>query len=405
MKKLYTVVVILLAIFSGNPSAQAQCAVDLLTNSTIYGFNAPGTSAIFTDFLCGAIDSVGTRGVQGYYDGDGYSINLVGGSQVTFEVTQCTGSPVSLTINDSTLAIIPGAYSAAACPNSLNFTATYTGQYVIVMNLNGACSGGGTSLLGEVAVKIQQGTQLPACPILANIVNDTICGALPLTLDGPFRSDNTTNSYPIDPIDPSLIDFTCSTPNNTMWYSYSPANNVDTVYAIYVSQPGGSFHGWLGLFLAVDAASPCIGGITYVDCKEGANDGAAIDTVTIPFTGFLGGNTYYFMIDGFQNSTGPFSIALQSVGIFTSIQNEKVKNQIRIYPNPAESEITILNTSTLLNEANVTISNTLGQIVMTKVFHNFREERIDVSSLSRGIYTVSVRNQNVNSTQRLVIEK
>ena len=66
-----------------------------------------------------------------------------------------------------------------------------------------------------------------------------------------------------------------------------------------------------------------------------------------------------------------------------------VKNNITIYPNPAKNLITIKGDFNGLE--NITILNLLGQKVMEKTLIS-NEEKIDVSSLSNGVYTIYFNN-------------
>ena len=66
-----------------------------------------------------------------------------------------------------------------------------------------------------------------------------------------------------------------------------------------------------------------------------------------------------------------------------------VKNNITIYPNPAKNLITIKGDFNGLE--NITILNLLGQKVMEKALIS-NEEKIDVSSLSNGVYTIYFNN-------------
>ncbi len=203
-------VVICLTLFSSVNDVFGQCAG---ADSLIYKFNDPDGTGYFSGFLCTGNDSVGTTGANGYYDGNGYEIRLVSGSQVTFLVDHCTGNNVSLTVNDSDNTIIPGAYSAPACPNSLDFTAPYTGLYKIIINKNGVCNGAGTSVIGQAYARIKNGTSVPACPV-ANLVNDTICGAIPLYLDSTIETGNTALASASDPMDSYVVSIgdSCSLP-------------------------------------------------------------------------------------------------------------------------------------------------------------------------------------------------
>ena len=86
--------------------------------------------------------------------------------------------------------------------------------------------------------------------------------------------------------------------------------------------------------------------------------------------------------------TNTFQLTVQAnLGV-----NEVVKNSLKIYPNPAVSEITISGEE-LVNE-NIEIYNLLGQKVLEqKLMAN--ENKINISQLSKGIYTVKLIDSNV----------
>lgn len=391
MKKLIPLVFVILFLFNSEKS-KAQCTFDSLANF-IYGFNDPN-GGIFTGYLCGFTDSVGTFGSQGYYDGDAYQIRLVGGYNTTFEVSDCNGNPVSLTVLDSINQIIPGAYSAANCPNSVSFNPPYTGYYYILMNLNGVCGGGGSSLIGNVHAKITQGVLVPACPPEAYQINDTICGAIPLVLNDPYTFGSSNLSFPTDPLDGQVtnLGFTCSEPNHTMWYTYTPTANADTLYIHFATPQGSTFHSWLGIFSASNPSDPCRGGLNYIDCIEGFDDNTGIDTVQLSIYNLTAGTVYYFMTDGFQGSTGDFGIRLESSDFFNQVQAIKSDN-FSIYPNPASTEIN-LNLKLRLAGATVTVTNIIGEQVFEKRYNTLQTEKISTVNWTQGMYFVKIASGN-----------
>jgi hypothetical protein len=382
--------------------AFSQCAVNF-SNNSIYGFNDPSGSGGFSGFLCGGTDSVGTLGVNGYYDGDGYTIKLVAGSRVTFSVDSCTGDPVSLTITDSVNQVIPGAYSSPACPNSLNFTAPYTGEFVVVINRNGICGGGGSTLIGEAYVKIQQGTPVPDCPD-ANVINDTICGAIALGLDAPFVQGNTSLAYPTDPIDGYItsIGCTCSVPNNTLWYSYTATISSDSAFIFLTSDAGSNFHSWLNVFVANDTANTCQGGLFFLGCQEGPNDTVGIDTVIVTIYGLIAGNTYYFMIDGFNGSTGGFSISIRSSELITGNRNINTADILNVFPSPAGNFVVVASGKTIY-PARLILENTLGQVVFEKHYPQYVSETINTTHLPAGIYRAILTNAEGTAVKKFVV--
>lgn len=86
--------------------------------------------------------------------------------------------------------------------------------------------------------------------------------------------------------------------------------------------------------------------------------------------------------------TNSFTLTVQAnLGV-----NEVVKNSLKIYPNPASSEITI-KADDLINEK-IQIYNLLGQkVIEQELLAN--ENRISVSYLSKGVYTVKLINSNI----------
>lgn len=402
MTKFYTILCLAgMLILTRTESAKAQCSG---VDSLIYWFNNPNGSGVFTGFLCAGADSVGTLGTNGYYNGDGYVINLVAGSRIIFSVDSCNGAAVSLTIADSSKITIPGAYAGPACHNSLNFTAPYTGSFIVFINLNGICNVFGNTLLGQVYSKIQSGTPIPDCPV-ANVINDTICGATPLFINSSFEKGNTSIAFPSDPMDAyvSSLGYVCSPPNNTLWYSFTAPANIDTINIWLTSNPGGGFHSWLGIFTANDPNNACLGGLTYNRCVEGPDDGTGIDTINISLRGLIAGQVYFFMIDGYNGGTGEFSIAIKSQPYLNSIFEINDFHNFYIFPNPAKNSINIKTLTAI--DASITLLNSVGQVVFSNQYNNFLFANIDISNLSPGVYMVKITNTKETLRTKIIINK
>ncbi len=389
MNKFYRLFFLTTAIiFLHSYHAFSQCQpVDTL----IFGFNDPNGPGYYSGFLCTGVDSVGTTGPYGFYNGDSYSINLVAGSDVIFSTDSCNGNSVSLTIADSLMDIIPGAYAGPNCPNSLNFTAPYTGTYFVVLSLNGTCNVIGSTLIGQVYVQIDPNSNVPDCPV-GNVVNDTICGAIPLTIDGPFLTGNTTSAYPTDPLDNYItnIGFLCSPPNNTLWYTFTAQTNIDTLDIWLTSAAGSGFHSWLGVFTANDTIDFCNGSLSFIGCAEGPNDGAGVDTVIQSLYGLLADHVYYFMIDGYNGATGEFSIALKESSFNTSILQID-DNVFTVYPNPSDGSFYI---SSEIENASLVIYNSVGKELYSRNFESFSDEKIITDNLSDGLYIIKITSRD-----------
>ncbi len=254
---------------------------------------------VYNGYVCDGHDSLQTRSGWNFYDGDGYFVNLVAGGQYRISLDSCL-APIALTVSDSNGvagAIISGAFVGAACPNQMTFTAPYTGKYYINSSLNGICGNAGTLPIASGAVKLLNSV---TCPSQAPApINDTICGAIAMTL-GTSYSGNTTTAAVSDPrdADATTAGFACSVPNNTLWYTYTAAAS-DTFF-INVTSPAGGLDAWVGFFEAINCNSAFVSGA----CLLGPVPGTSYsDTVVL-----TAGSTYYIMLDGYNNSTGAFSL-------------------------------------------------------------------------------------------------
>lgn len=87
-----------------------------------------------------------------------------------------------------------------------------------------------------------------------------------------------------------------------------------------------------------------------------------------------------------------------------SVNEYANKNEIKLYPNPAQSYFTISDDANQLENTKMEILNSLGQIVFTKIIKS--NERIDISHLPDGIYFIQLKSRNINfSSQKLLISR
>ena len=106
----------------------------------------------------------------------------------------------------------------------------------------------------------------------------------------------------------------------------------------------------------------------------------------------------------------PFSSNWTGVKILTSWPcsgtniKELNSNEFSIYPNPAENELNI-QASVSLDEAEITIFNTLGQPVKIISKIEGRQLTIDTKELSIGIYFIVLRNDKIQAKSKFIIGK
>ncbi len=293
-------------ILSRNKTILSGCGVDTSQNGILPFRDQQGT--IFNSYLCALHDSVSGTSANGaaFKDGDGFRIKLIQGSQVTFSVgvDSCVTHPVSLTVCDSSNNPISGAYAASGCPSSLNFTAPYSGLFIVVMNENGICFGAGQIGIGDIFCYKEIGTTLPPC--LLGPSNDSICGAFPLSIGGTFYNGDNSFADLNDVKDSNVVasGFGCSIPNNTLWYSFT-ASLTENISIVCYSPMSSGLDAWIGVF---DAAS-CTDSLLNGSCYGGPNGIGDTVRIMIPV---IAGTTYYFMIDGDNNSVGEFKIGIEN---------------------------------------------------------------------------------------------
>lgn len=91
------------------------------------------------------------------------------------------------------------------------------------------------------------------------------------------------------------------------------------------------------------------------------------------------------------NKDGIFAIRYNPMIVSSTEESLKDKINIQIYPNPVQSELTIV--LPFLIKGNVVISNQLGQIVKTFSLQNERSF-LDVTNLKKGNYTIAITFEN-----------
>lgn len=81
-----------------------------------------------------------------------------------------------------------------------------------------------------------------------------------------------------------------------------------------------------------------------------------------------------------------------------SVKEETNQTEIKIYPNPAKTELNLNISQNNLFE--VTINNLLGQILINTKNQN----RIDITNLTNGVYIVTIKQGQYQQTQKLIKE-
>lgn len=278
-----------------------------------------------------------------------------------------------------------GVFSAATCSSQVTYLACTRGAApgasatAMVALTSGTTyyfmMDGFSGSTGAYDISLSQNlTQFP--------VNDTICGAT-VMLVGVVYADDNTAAAAADPLDAAVAATsfgTCSAPNNTLWYTFTPT--ISDNYIIATTSPAGNgLDGWISVF----GAASCTDSIYSIDtvCSRAAATGAAAaDTFALS-----AGTNYYIMIDGFSGSVGPFTIAINPQP--NSVRNISAIKAIEVYPNPSTG---LININTLGASTDLIISNAVGQVVYNQARLASGKHIIDLSGMAKGIYSIKAIN-------------
>jgi DNA-binding beta-propeller fold protein YncE len=77
------------------------------------------------------------------------------------------------------------------------------------------------------------------------------------------------------------------------------------------------------------------------------------------------------------------------------------ENRFQIFPNPATNQITIY-TEKVLEKAQISIINALGETVLTQNANQTGNSTFDVATLSNGIYFIVLKSDNIFSSQKFI---
>ncbi len=257
----------------------------------------------------------------GYGESEDYSVNVVAASGCTGTPTAgtavgpaqaCNGIALTINLNGSTVATgIKYQWEKTTVGGSGWVPMTNDTTTVLTTTLSGAgadfrcvitCTNSSLFVNSNV---VSVGLQTTNCPPL----NDAVCSAITLILNGTADCQNTT--YATSVADPA---FTCSTPNNTTWYKYTPAATGIVQFTITPPASGDTLRGWIGVYTATGT---CPGALTFTDvltptivsCKS---FGALAQGPVTFLANLTAATEYYFMIDGFSGDVGQYCISIQT---------------------------------------------------------------------------------------------
>jgi hypothetical protein len=157
---------------------------------------------------------------------------------------------------------------------------------------------------------------------------------------------------------------------------------------------------------------PVYDACSFPSCEATHDPGNPCSSYGIMFMNYMD-YTYDACMNMFTNGQGLVmnaTIAAMRPTLFTSlgcsapigIDDAMQTNHIQIYPNPAQTEITISCSSK--EELTLSVFNAAGQEVFAvNKFSCYNSHRLNISCLEAGVYFIKLRGENSSSVSRLVV--
>lgn len=179
----------------------------------------------------------------------------------------------------------------------------------------------------------------------------------------------------------TLLNFSASKENNTTQLKWQTANEVNTAHFNIQRSTNGTNFTTVG-----KVSSDFAGGLQH--------DYAYYDDIANLRTGKV-----YYRLQMVDND-GKFTY---SKIVYITITADGLR--FTIYPNPAHSYFVIQNDNYVdVSNANIVVRDLTSRKLISQKFNNNAEQKINIASLSKGIYMVSIETPENVQTQKLIVE-
>lgn len=122
------------------------------------------------------------------------------------------------------------------------------------------------------------------------------------------------------------------------------------------------------------------------------------------FTGLSGGD-YTVSVTDLYDCEPAVSNTI-TVGVGDAINDLNIKDQIKIYPNPTNSKITVSIDLINIKNLKVDILNIAGEVIENRYIFDSDNiiEEFDLSAYSKGIYFIRISSEKINYTDKIVLQ-
>lgn len=158
--------------------------------------------------------------------------------------------------------------------------------------------------------------------------------------------------------------------------------------------------------MAIYTASDCndISTFTIVAANDDGNNCNGFTSI-INAIGLTPGQTYYILIDGYENATGDLGIQITEIGSTDVEQVEATPDVLSVSPNPTTGLLRIqLKGENKMDQ--LTLTDLAGR-ALTNINMNGSDQNydLDMSHLPNGVYLLQVRSQAKTITQKVVLQR
>jgi len=390
------------------------------------------------------------RTIAEFYGGG--LLNCALANDISVEAINNTAADFNTVCNSDPIIISTTLRNVGFDPQS-NFTVSYQidGEPVVEETFTGTINSGQQEIFefaqpatipnpGEITLVIA--IDHPADQNPTNDTLDEVFYAVTTATPVPYAEDFETNGFPpaswliLNPDEDTTwvednvtgSDGASSTVSFMDNYTYNEPNELDTFQTemfdltnvtdsyLYFDLAKAQYSSTLFDGLRVEISTDC--GVTFSTIYEKEN----LDLSTVPnyvtqnwspssasdwrteeisLLDYLGENVIFrfININGYGNST-----YIDNINVDVELgTTDNLLTEVQLYPNPADTSVTIAFPSQNANDAQVTITNSLGQLMDTYSV-SAQTTSLNVSNYATGLYFVTITNNGSSTVKKLIIK-
>ena len=367
-----------------------------------------------------------------------FGYDVMAGETVAFYVTLTTTTNINYTngttvgalfVSDANMEVFEGAgkvypFANTFQPRNFNGNIVYSVGGGPSATLDLDCSMLGESLI-EITVTDDNGN-VSTCMASVNVFDETAPALVCADATIELGADGTATIDPMTLVDSSSFD-ACGIESYGVSVTEVSCDDIGSplTVTVFVSDASGNPSSCTATVTVVDTLAPVVtcpgnqtadpgaGNLFYeVPDYIGTGDATATDNCTDPVTittqdpaagSLVSDGTYTVTITGEDASgnvgTCSFDLTVESV---LGVESNELNNAISMYPNPAQDQVTISNSSNIQLEKAVIYDmngKMLNQIDLSTMQG---EQVINISDLATGVYVVQLTSDTSSATKRLI---